>query len=299
MSDLEQYTDEHGEVRKLGWVKPPDDVLKMRADTSSITAQRPMIPRSEWFEVDFISPLGRRCINNQRSCGGCTGWSAAQASMRQRLIRGLDFQRLSGAAIYAQINGGRDNGSNIRDSMDAIEQNGTCLESEMDFPSIYPKQIPRDKLRFKEDSSVKVTIDMFDEWALSLMMGGLPQGPLNATQAWVQNRGYDSDGVAEISGSKNSNHSVHGAGLVQYKPGSWGIIMPNTWGLGWGPWTKQNPPWYDAFIARNNITPIDALPLAGCCLIVPDHIDNCDRPDDGYTHLVSLNPSSTLPGAAA
>jgi hypothetical protein len=208
-------------------------------------------------------------------------------------MRGQPFLKMSGAALYAQINGGRDAGSNIIDCCDTIETTGTCLESEMDFPKIFEWQIPPGVLKFKEDPQVKVTITTFADACTALNMNMLPQFPLNATQAWVQNRGFDPNGVANLSNSRSSNHSVHGAGLVILN-GTPFIILPNSWDLTWGPWTRQNPPWYDAFIARNNITPMDALPLAGCCLIGEAHIDNCDRTDDAYAHGVSLTgPSDT------
>lgn len=293
--DIPEYTGWHGETIKLGWTPPSDEgSLKLRAATTNIQALRiaaglpGLIPRDQIIEKDFVSPLGRRCINNQKTCGGCTGWSCAQAGTRVRLMRGQPFQKLSGAAVYAQINGGRDNGSNIIDACDAIESTGTCLESEMDFPNIYPKQLPKNLLRFKEDPQSKVTITSFDELLTAINMNLIGQFPLNATSAWVQNRGYDKYGVADLSRSRSSNHSVHGAGIVRIGSDLF-VIVPNSWALTWGPFSNANPSWYADFIARNNITPIDSqFPLAGCCLISEGHMDNCARDNDGFAHGVTM-----------
>lgn len=294
MSDEIPYGIDHlGEVRKLGWVAPAGDSLLLRAATTNIQKLRtdaglpPLIPRDQIIEKDFVSPLGRRCINDQRSSSGCTGWSCAQASTRVRLIRGQPFEKLSGAAVYAQINGGRDRGSNIIDACDVMETTGTCLESEMNFPNIYAKQIPPNSLRFKEDPASKVTITSFDELLTAINMNMIGQFPVNATQAWIQNRGFDKNGVAQLSSSGSSNHSVEGAGIVRLGSELL-VIMPNSWQW-WGPWVNANPPWYADFIARNNITPIDSqFPLAGCCLISEGHMDNCARDDDAFAHGVTM-----------
>lgn len=293
--DLPSHVGYLGEVIRLGWVKPSESKsLQLRASTTNIQTLRinnglsGLIPRDQIVEKDFVSPLGKRCINFQRSCGGCTGWSNAQAGTRVRLIRGQPFEKLSGAAIYAQINGGRDRGSNIIDSCDCIESTGTCLESEMDFPNIYPKQVPMSLLRFREDPASKVTITSFDEALTALNMNLIPQFPLNATNAWVQNRGFDSNGVADLSRSSGSNHSVHGAGVVRIGSDLF-IIVPNSWALTWGPFADANPPWYNDFITRNNIVPVDSqFPLAGCCLIGEGHMDNCAQDDDAFAHGVTL-----------
>lgn len=307
MSDIPEHVGYLGEVIKLGWVAPEaDSSLTLRAAVTNIQDLRvkngfpPLIPRDQIVEKDFISPLGKRCINYQASSGGCTGWSNAQAGTRVRLMRGQEFQKLSGAAIYSQINGGRDNGSNIIDSCNCIETTGTCLESEMDFPHIYSWQIPPGVLRFKEDPATKVTITSFDEALTALNMNLIPQFPLNATNAWVQNRGFDANGVANLSMSGSSNHSVHGALVVRIGSELF-IGVPNSWKW-WGPWVNANPPWYAAFLQRNNITPIDAqFPLAGCCLISEGHMNNCARDNDGFAHGVTLNaPSDTdAPGVLA
>lgn len=263
---IEELKDMNGVVRRMGW-KPPDaNNLKMRAARTSIQDLRvsrglpPLVDPKDYREVDFYSgPLfGTRVINDQRSCSGCTGWSAAQGLMRQRIIRGMPFVKLSGAFIYANINGGRDQGSVIVDAMESLQTDGTCPESEFDYPKIYGKQIPSgartDAAKYRLVGSI--TIDSFAECCTALLMGMIPQFPISVGGNFER---FTSTGVAGVNKATQGNHSVHGAGLKNVN-GTWCIVMPNSWGATWGPWGN------------------------GCCFLTQAHIDNCDHPDDGYAH---------------
>lgn len=263
----EEIVDMTGKKRKLGWVGPsPEHSRKMRAGRNSIRTLReakglpPVIPRNQWRAVDYVSGLINELINDQKSSSGCTGWSAAGALGRMRVMRGYPFLKLSGAAIYAQINGGRDDGSNIIDSMRTLENVGTCLEAEMNYPKIYQDQIPSGKLRYKED--VVVTLDDSDECATALQMGILPQVPIRVFNGWDK---FNGDGVAKVSKGTTGNHSVYLAGL-EFIGGNWMFRMVNSWGPRWGPFKD------------------------GTCRLTMAHIDNCDYEDDAYGHTSPLDP---------
>lgn len=248
-----------GLTRKLGWVKPATpEKANMRALKTSLRTLRannglsPTIPREQWLEADFITPFDDpRFILDQRSSGGCTGWAGAGAMMRQRAMRGFDYKRLSGACTYAQINGGRDDGSNIIDCMRALTEKGTCLESEMDFPRIYASQIPSDATWFKMDEHV--TLSDFDDYATALQMGMLPEFPLNAGGL----RQFNGEGVARFVRG-GSNHAVYAARLKRLMDGQWVLGMVNSWAYTWGPFRK------------------------GWCWITEDHVDYSINDDDSF-----------------
>lgn len=270
---VEEIRDHLGNERRLGW-KAPDAsyARKMRASRTSIQTLReenglpPLIPRGEWKPVEFVTGFSTDLINDQRSSSGCTGWSAAGGMMRQRAIRGQEFVRLSGAAIYAQINGGRDDGSNIIDALKAIESKGTCLESEMNFPKIYANQIPAGSLRYRED--VAITLATSEECATAIQMGILPQVPVMAWSGWER---WSGDGVAATYSRKGyGNHSVYLAGL-EFVSGRWYFRMVNSWTKSWGPFRD------------------------GTCRLDMAAIDNCAYADDSYGHGSTLNPK---PGEA-
>lgn len=84
-----------------------------------------------WTQSALISYCGSRervrgrerfgnLIRNQGRRGSCNGYAGAKALERARLRRYLDYIELSGEGLYAQINGGADNGSLLVDGMNAI-----------------------------------------------------------------------------------------------------------------------------------------------------------------------------------
>ncbi len=262
MSDT--HIDHDGIVRRLGWKPPSTDFhMKMRATRESIQDLREdagrsrLIPESDWIEKDFVTPLGTDYINNQQNCSGCTGWSAAQAQMRMRAIRGLPFVKLSGAFIYALINGGHDNGSVITDAMAILQTIGVCEQSEFDYPHIFEKQIPPSAYESAKKNRMvgTIKIDNFDECVTALMMNMIPQFPICVGNNFDH---FSGDGVAGLTNSSQGNHSVHGAGLRKVNR-IWYIVMGNTWGP-WGPFKN------------------------GTVLLSRAHVDNCAYSNDGYAH---------------
>lgn len=268
----------NGVVRKLAWVAPSEENLKMRAARTSIRtlrAQRGLpevIPRSSWTPTNYTQSLGKSLINNQQSCSGCTGWSAVQAFRRMRLVRGMPDIDFSGAFTYAMINGGRDNGSVIVDAMESLRTDGCPPRSMFDLPNLYAKQVSAAVRAEAAKNRLlpEVTVDDFDECATALLMGFFPQFPISVGGNFER---FNGDGVAGLNGARQGNHSVHGGDLV-FVGGDWGILVPNTWG-NWGPFVQSKPEW------------------AGCCIIRQAHINNCAAEDDGYAHV-----DATWPGVS-
>ena len=270
--NLPDIIDHEGNFRKLGWLEPSSDKKLMRASRTSIQTLRsnnglsPLIDKSAWVPVDYFTAFGPKLIGNQQSCGGCTGWSCAGATGRQRLMRGMPWVgRLSGAAVYAQINGGRDNGSNIIDAMTAIENIGTCLESEQDFPNFLSlTAAAKADLNYKED--VAITLATSIEAATALQMGILPQLPIEVANNFEK---FSGDGVAGLSGARQGNHSIYLCGL-EYINGVWYFRMANSWGQTWGPFKD------------------------GTVRLTMPHIDNCASAEDGFGHAsVVRNTTNT------
>lgn len=225
---LPLYEDANGNQRFLGKLAPdPGKQNKLRR----FNAMFPLIPRSQWKPIDRRSTLGTQFITNQRSHGSCVGYSAAQAEMRMRALRGLKFYVLSGAYIYSFINGGRDNGAQITDALDVLVKHGTCLESTVDWNTIYRAQASRgdaEAQRFRMGEGV--VVQSFDEAGTALQMGMIPQFALEVGNNFEN---LDSDGVAGFSPG-GGNHSVHADGMKLSSRGAWLLDTPNTWGVGFG-----------------------------------------------------------------
>src|SRR5258708_2161097 len=102
----------------------------------------PNVDPMDWVEINRRSDFGDDFILDQKSHGSCTGFGSAGALMRSRGLEGMPFVRLSGAYTYAWINGGRDDGAIISDTLVSLTQRGTCPETECPWDRIYRTQIP-------------------------------------------------------------------------------------------------------------------------------------------------------------
>lgn len=250
-----EHLDHLGEPRKLALQRPTAKPRASATNIQTIRVKNGLPPLETVYEkVDYVTNYPLNLINDQRDCSGCTGWSAAGSSMRMRYIRGRKFLRLSGAAIYAQINGGSDNGSNILDAMNVLESTGTCLESDMDYPKIYKEQIPVNSLIYRE--AVPITLGSAQECATALMMGMLPQVPIMVWSSWEN----FVDGIAQTYKKEAyGNHSVYLAGLEEVK-GRWVFRLVNSWTPNWGPFKN------------------------GTCFIEMGAVDNCAIGEQSYAH---------------
>lgn len=263
MPDLEDIVSHHdGLVRRLGRTLPTQSALLMRSGMRTVrqvleAAGIGLLPRDKWKSHSRMSYFGKpQWILNQGQHGSCVGYSAATATMRQRAIRGCDFQRLSGSYIYDQINGGRDNGACITDSKTVLETDGTCLESD------YPEPLFRSGQRPATLGIAKLldglVCDSFDEMGTVLTLGGIVQLPIYVGRRF---QNFTGDGVAGFDDGQG-NHSVCGDDNV-YINGLWYIAVPNTWGFEFGPF-------------RN-----------GYVLVSERHVQAAGCPEDAYGHLNS------------
>lgn len=228
--------DHLGETRRLGLLPPNDEALAHRKVCGSFKEflganGLNLIPESDWHDVDYGQFFDDKFINNQHDCSGCVGWSAAGAEMATRAAMGMEFEKLSGAFIYAQINGGRDQGSMITDSMRAAKQYGYCLESEFNYPKLFKNQIPKSAYESaeKRQSTNAVVITTDEEFFTAIQLGFFPQFGVNASGRFGQ---FDSNGVCGIT-KGYANHSVYARGMKKIN-GVWCPYMPNSWGM-WGP----------------------------------------------------------------
>lgn len=249
----------NGVARPLGWVPPSSDNKKMRATKISLTSLRkergldPLIPEKDWVEKDFVKGFSLELITNQLNFGACTAFAGVGAETRIRYMKGFPWEPLSGFFVYDQINGGRDQGSNIIDCMNAIIDIGAPPLKSYPKPKFKSGLIPPGVPMYKE--TIHCTLDDSAECATALQMNILPEVPICVSSRFES---FDSYGVAGLANSRNGNHAVYLAGMKKIN-GKWFFIMVNSWGL-WGPWKN------------------------GTCLLSRAHIDNCASEDDSFGH---------------
>lgn len=259
---VEEYRDVDGEVRMLARLEPNDDHRKMRARMPSFTDWlrangSDLIPRNKLVPVNRRAALGTEFINDQGQTSGCTCWSAAQMLMRQRALRGHQFQDLSGAFIYAHINGGRDAGSVITDSMKHLQNVGTCLRSEMDRPKLFMRDVTAQAKatapRFR--AGLCCTLHTFDEMLTAASMGYASEFPIRVSGGRFEQ--FTNSGIAGFTPG-GGDHAV-GADGLDFIDGQWVLDGFNTWRPTWGPFKN------------------------GRMYLSERAIESAGYPDDGYT----------------
>ena len=228
---LPAYEDAQGVTRFLAKLAPVESEQKKFKHISSLIS---LVPRSQWKTQGRRQTLGASFITNQQSHGSCVGYSAAQALSRTRVIRGLPYQRLSGAYVYSWINGGRDNGAMISDALGVLQNHGTCLESTVSVNMIYRAQSKvgdTEAQRFKIAAGYLITSNdqgsAFDWLGSAIMCGFVPQFAVEVGNNFER---VDANGVLGYD-SGYGNHSVHADDLIEIN-GKWHLDMPNTWGTG-------------------------------------------------------------------
>lgn len=267
------HIDHNGIERRLGYVPPSADQKLLRASATNIQTLRinaglsPLIAPADYVEKDFVTGYPRELILDQLQEGACVGGSCAGACARQHYLRTGQIIIPSLWFIYDQINGGRDNGANIRDAQTVMLRTGA--------PTVdhYPKslwvagRIPAGALMFKEDVAVAVSTSA--ECATAIQMNMFPQIPVEANSVFGK---FTADGEAwggSPPSGRASNHSIYLGGMKQIR-GVWKFILVNDWNL-WGPFK---------------------LGWAYCDFSA---VDNPAVADDGWAHADTPAPAGTVP----
>ena len=255
--------DEHGHERKLGFVHAPPWMLRAGAvrigDHREKNGLPRTIPRSEWMPRDFVTGLTKSLIEDQRNYGSCTAATATGAGARMRWLRGQKFEPLSWAWLYDQVNGGRDAGSNIAAANEVVRRLGVPPMASYPDCQFRAEQYPAGVKWYRE--SLEVIVDGFEECAVALQMGMLPQFPIDAGGRFER---FDGNGVSTGAGG-SPNHSVYAAGIDRIG-GQWCLRLVNSWRDTWGPFAD------------------------GTCWVTEEAVNNCAGNMDGAAHAVTIEP---------
>ena len=207
---------------------------QMRRRFMPITAMIPVIPRHEWKPVDMRPVFGDEHVLSQKNHGSCTGFASTGALMKCRAMSSSNhFVKLSGSFTYSYINGGRDQGASIGDTLDSLMVHGTCTDEECPWDKIYPRQIPdsarQSAQRFKVLEGYRV--ETFDEAVSAILIGNF-----TIVYAIMVGRTFDNLDAEGVVGYDPGagNHAVHACGLYLSK--RWGMCLDgwNSWDTTWG-----------------------------------------------------------------
>jgi hypothetical protein len=204
---------------------------KLKWTVYGTTPETPMIPRSEWKEVDLEAYLPP--VHDQDGRGQCNASATCTCIEGSREIAGQSYDYLSAGDLYSQINGGRDQGSTLEDGLAAALHNGVATVKLV--PYVWDgRNHGRDSAVTAERMKYRVTeaylCPTFDHLASALQQGFLVVHGL----MWRDNFKPDSDGWLPTQGRGGAGgHALCGYGLAA-RNGSWGIKTRNSWGVTWG-----------------------------------------------------------------
>jgi hypothetical protein len=182
-------------------------------------------------------------IKSQGGRGSCNGYAGAKALEKSRFKLGHKHVALSGEGLYAQINGGQDNGSMLDKGMQVLCDHGCPPEDLVPHEEYLWNRISQAAKdacpRFKAYECYRADTD--DE-----LVSGTAAGFLGVIAVHVAN-GFttlDSDGrVTATDGPGN-----HAVGIDDFRPykGKWELDMVNSWGRrygqdgrGWVSWERH------------------------------------------------------------
>lgn len=220
----------NGVPRLLASLPTPANVLRQ---FRPITDVMKIVPVSEYVEIkrrDVFDP--NLYVIDQKSHGSCVGFAAAGALMKCRALSGQKHERLSGAYVYSFINGGQDQGASIGDALGVLINKGTCLETEVPWNKIYPRDIPSSaaetakRFRLEEGYVVKT----FEEACSAIQLGFTLEFAVMVGNNFDR---LDSEGVIGFDRGPG-NHAVHAFGMVKSDKWGWLLDCGNSWSTGWG-----------------------------------------------------------------
>ncbi len=225
-----------GEPRKLGAIPSPG--LK-----SAFPLLEDAVPIMSDDEIRNLLKSGKRpksgrhqfgsdWIKDQSSYGSCAGWASASALERARVRKRLPWVKLSGSSVYAQVNGGRDNGSIPEEAMVAMQNRGAVPIGPSRVDEIYMSNYSASD--WAEAARYKAG-ECYATRDLQAFFTGIALGfdGVVAVHAGSRFMRMDGNGVAGVDNG-GGNHAVCVDDIDMLSDGTLVLDDPNSWGLSFG-----------------------------------------------------------------
>lgn len=231
---MHSIIDHNGILRFLGNLVPsagPGAHWKVYGDAPTT----PMVPRSRWG--DLITAMGNRLdhsflppVHDQGEVGQCNADATAAVAEFCRAVQGLPYVRLSGADLYARINGGVDRGSMLEDAMH--EMTAVGIGTAATAGTLWQPNLRQagnaERARYRV---LECWLCPTFEHCMSAVLGGFA---IISGIPWWDNYTPDGDGwLPSVGAGQWGGHAIMG-----YRPmlrgKSVGIAHMNSWTAGWG-----------------------------------------------------------------
>lgn len=219
-----------GEFRVLGALPSP----KTGAFGASYQDHFELTPRSQWKPFSLRAWAAARRDQHASSC--CTGYASTTAARLARRLAGLPDVALSPFFVYGLINGGRDAGAQVSDTMAVLAQRGACREELMPElqkgtyqASQYTKAQYDDAAKHKIWRALRLT--SFDDVGSALTRGLLC---VTGVAVGKNFQAMSSKGVCPIPDVVIGGHALPLIGLESTSQYGWCPETENSWTNQWG-----------------------------------------------------------------
>ncbi len=172
-------------------------------------------------------------ILDQGQVGSCVAHAFSTAMMKARDLAGMSYVPLGPTSLYAQIDGGRDQGSDPADAVTALEQSGICTLA--DVPDSFVQwgaisaAAKQTALRFRISAAGVYTLASFAEMVTADYLGFAVTLTINVGN----NFNPGSDGIVGFAGGM-ANHDVSGGEAYKLINGVPAYRLRNSWRADWG-----------------------------------------------------------------
>jgi hypothetical protein len=231
----------NGVERYTGWHPTPASTLsRMHRDGRMRFSHDRATPCGEWCESSCEHFWKYR--DDQDSQSSCVGFSAAHAASITFAKQGFDVH-VSPAALYAQINGGSDNGANCGDCLDALQAVGAFPSGFLSIGDLDWKKAYRTKFWQNPDSELAKEAARYRALEVVLctsvadFLDGLQTGLWAGQFCLGAGRNFETDGFGFLPAYDGTtvNHALCATGGMRKNPknGKWGVEGANSWS-DWG-----------------------------------------------------------------
>ncbi len=223
------FLDPFGIPRILGRIMTdrPKMAIQPFADAPGVpTIDLASIPPYDRFQANIP-------ILDQGQIGSCTAHGCGTAMMKARDLAGYSYIPLGPTSLYAQIDGGRDQGSNPSDGITALQKNGICTLADVPDTFIRWEAISsaakQTALRFRISADGVYTLSSFAEIVTADYLGWATILTINVGN----NFNPDSSGLAGYAPGM-ANHCVSGGEKYEVVNGQPRYWFRNSWTMRWG-----------------------------------------------------------------